>query len=97
MSYATTAARILYSRSLYLQPGAETREVSDLILVKQNGVLEVFSNDGELHYGNLREDATDDECLTLRQAFYRGMSAGEDIGRAKFQREIAKLLGLRPD
>lgn len=91
------AAEILYSRFWRAGWGGEAREFSGLVAVKKDGELEVYSGDGKLHYGNLREDATDDECRTLAHALMRGVEVGKVLGREEFQAELRKLLGVKED
>jgi len=57
--------------------------------------IEVWSDDFELHLGNVPADFTPKQITVAIQFFDRGVKSGEEQGRKAVQQEMCRALGLR--
>lgn len=78
------------------QDKAERLETSAPIIaiVQGDGHIEVWDEDGELHYGNLPKGADGKAADILYQGWKAGFEAGQDYGKALVQGQIRAALGL---
>jgi hypothetical protein len=69
-------------------------EENEILAVRQSGKVEVWSTDGETHYGTLDEYATPNEVRSAMRFYRTGIEHGEEIGRNEIQNAIRSTLGM---
>lgn len=66
----------------------------DILGIKQHGCVEVWTEDGVTHMGNLHESASVKEIRSAAIFWVFGFNEGSIIGHQQLQRKLRDALGL---
>ena len=80
--------------SVYITEDAVTLISDDLLAIRQNGRVEVWSEDGEIHMGNLRELAFNVEIRAAAKFWLNGYAEGIKLGHQQAQAKLRAALGI---
>lgn len=65
-----------------------------ILAIRQRGQIEVWSADGETHFGNLPEDANEALIRAAAKFWGIGFFAGVSFGRDDTQANMRKAMGI---